>query len=208
MDTVTESQLAIALAREGGIGMLHKNMHIDRQVNEVRKVKRSESGLIIDPITLPPTATVGDAMALMAENKIGGIPIVNKDMKLEGILTNRDLRFAKDPKAGVTEFMTKEKLVIAPEGTDLKGAEGILHQYKIEKLPVVDKNGKLVGLITYKDILKVKDYPHACKDSHGRLRVGAAVGVTADMNDRISRLVQVGVDVITIDTAHGHSEGC
>jgi IMP dehydrogenase len=207
MDTVTESQLAIALAREGGIGMLHKNMHIDRQANEVRKVKRSESGLITDPITLPPTATVGDALTLMGENKIGGIPIVNSSNKLVGILTNRDLRFAKDRKALVTEFMTSENLVLAPEGTDLKGAESILHRYKIEKLPVVDKNGTLVGLITYKDILKVIDYPQACKDEQGRLRVGAAVGVTADIHDRIARLAQVGVDVITIDTAHGHSEG-
>jgi len=207
MDTVTEFRLAIAMAREGGIGILHKNMNADRQAQEVRKVKRSESGLITDPITLPPTATVGDALKLMAENKIGGIPIVDAGHKLLGILTNRDLRFAKDPKAPVTSYMTTENLVLAPQGTDLKGAEGILRHHKIEKLPVVDKIGKLVGLITYRDILKVQDYPQACKDDQGRLRVGAAVGVTADMLERIEKLVHVGVDVVVVDTAHGHSEG-
>lgn len=207
MDTVTEAALAIALAREGGIGVLHKNMSIQKQAEEVRKVKRSESGLITDPITLTPDKTIGAAFSIMSENKIGGIPIVDNSGKLVGILTNRDLRFCKDKTGLVKDFMTHEKIITAPEGTNLKQAEDILHQYKIEKLPVVDKNGNLVGLITYKDILKVRNYPFSCKDDLGRLRVAAAVGVTPDMLDRIDALVHVGVDFICIDTAHGHSKG-
>ena len=207
MDTVTESRLAIALAQEGGIGILHKNMSIDHQADKVRKVKRSESGMILDPITLSVNATLKEALKLMQENKIGGIPIVNDDHKLVGILTNRDLRFEKNVNKKVSEVMTKENLITAPEGTDLKKAESILQKYKIEKLPVVDKKGKLKGLITYKDILKVKAHPNACKDKHGRLLVGAAVGVTPDTSDRISALVAAGVDVVIIDTAHGHSQG-
>lgn len=207
MDTVTESKLAIAIAQQGGIGVLHKNMSIERQADEVRKVKRSESGMIMDPITLPADATLKDAHALMKDNKIGGIPIVAKDNKLLGILTNRDLRFQKNLNTKVVDIMTKDNLITAPEGTTLQKAEGILQKYKIEKLPVVDKKGKLTGLITYKDILKLKDHPNACKDEHGRLRVGAAVGVTADTLDRVSALVKAGVDFIIIDTAHGHSKG-
>lgn len=207
MDTVTESRLAIALAQEGGIGILHKNMSIDRQANEVRRVKRSESGLILDPLTLHENALLKDALKLMSENKIGGIPITNDNGKLVGILTNRDLRFEKDSNRPVREIMTSDKLITAPEGTDLKQAEIILQQYKIEKLPVVDKAGKLIGLITYKDILKIKDHPKACKDKHGRLLVGAAVGVSAETEDRIGALVKAGADVIIIDTAHGHSRG-
>lgn len=207
MDTVTEAQMAIAMAREGGIGVLHKNMNIQSQADEVRKVKRSESGLIIDPITLHPESTLGQAFDIMSENKIGGIPIIEKSGVLVGILTNRDLRFCKDKSGLVKDFMTTDRIITAPEGTSLAQAEDILHQYKIEKLPVVDKNGKLVGLITYKDILKVKNYPFSCKDEFGRLRVAAAVGVTADMFERIEALVNVGVDFICIDTAHGHSRG-
>jgi IMP dehydrogenase len=205
MDTVTESRLAIAMAQQGGVGMLHKNMSIERQAEEVRRVKRSESGMILDPITLLQTATLKQALALMSENKIGGIPIINDQTKLVGILTNRDLRFEKNLSKKVSEVMTKENLVTAPEGTDLKKAESILQKYKIEKLPVVNKQGKLIGLITYRDILKLKDNPNACKDKHGRLLVGAAVGVTPETEDRIIALVKAGVDVITIDTAHGHS---
>jgi IMP dehydrogenase len=207
MDTVTEAQMAIAMAREGGIGVLHKNMSIAQQAEQVRKVKRSESGLIIDPITLQPENTIGEAFDIMAQNRIGGIPIINENSILVGILTNRDLRFRKDRTALVKDFMTKENIITAPEGTSLQQAEEILHEYKIEKLPVVDKSGKLVGLITYKDILKVRNYPISCKDSFGRLRVAAAVGVTADMLERISALVNVSVDFICIDTAHGHSKG-
>lgn len=207
MDTVTESRLAIALAREGGIGILHKNMTIERQALEVRKVKRSESGMIIDPITLQADASVGEALRIMAENKIGGIPIVNKQNNLVGILTNRDLRFCENYNAKVSDLMTSQGLVTAPEGTDLKQAEKILHAHKIEKLPVVNKDGKLIGLITFKDIIKLRDYPSACKDHLGRLRVGAAVGVTHDMLERIDALVRVDVDVVCIDTAHGHSMG-
>ena len=207
MDTVTEYALAIAIAREGGIGMLHKNMSIEKQAEQVRRVKRADSGLIIDPITLHEDATVGDAMLLMKENKIGGIPIINKQNKLVGILTNRDLRFEKDRKKLVSKAMTTEHLITAPKGTDLKKAETILEQYKIEKLPVVDSRGSLVGLITYKDILKVRNNPNSSKDSMGRLLCGAAVGVTADVLERIEALVHVGVDVITVDTAHGHSRG-
>lgn len=207
MDTVTESAMAIAMAREGGMGMLHKNMSIEMQASEVRKVKRSESGLIVDPITLMPDATIGEALNLMKENKIGGIPIIDKTDKLIGILTNRDLRFETRLDAKVSELMTKETLVTAPEGTDLVAAEEILKRHKIEKLPVISRDGKIVGLITYKDILRVQNYPNACKDSFGRLMVGAAVGVTGDMFERIEALLNVGVDVITIDTAHGHSAG-
>lgn len=207
MDTVTEAAMAIAMAREGGMGMLHKNMSIEQQAKEVRKVKRSESGLIVDPITLKPNATVEEALHLMKENKIGGIPIVDEKDKLVGILTNRDLRFETSLQNKVSEIMTKDKLITAPEGTDLLAAEKILQKHKIEKLPVVSRDGKLVGLITYKDILRVQNYPIACKDTFGRLMVGAAVGVTADMFERIEALLNVGVDVITIDTAHGHSAG-
>lgn len=207
MDTVTESAMAIAIAQNGGIGMLHKNMSIKQQAAEVRKVKRSESGLIVDPITLHQNATIGEALALMEENRIGGIPIVDDAQKLVGILTNRDLRFEKNPTRPIAEVMTKDHLVTAAEGTSFHQAEGILQQHKIEKLPVVDANYKLIGLITYKDILKLKDHPMACKDELGRLRVGAAVGVTADMLERVQALVNAGVDVITIDTAHGHSAG-
>jgi len=207
MDTVTESALAIAMAQEGGIGMLHKNMSIEAQAREVRRVKRSESGLIVDPITLHQDATLAEALELMKENKIGGIPIIDGDRNLVGILTNRDLRFEKILSRPVSEVMTSARLITAKEGTSLKEAEGILQEHKIEKLPVVDKNNKLIGLITYRDILKIKDYPHASKDNLGRLRVGAAVGVTADMLERVAALVYAGVDVITIDTAHGHSLG-
>jgi IMP dehydrogenase len=207
MDTVTESLLAIAMAREGGIGILHKNMSIEKQAEEVRKVKRSESGLIIDPVTLNKDATISHALSLMKEYKIGGIPIVDEENNLVGILTNRDLRFEKDHSRPIKEVMTTENLITAPEGTDLKKAEVILKDYKIEKLPIVSKKGKLVGLITYKDILKLKNYPRAGKDKFGRLMVGAAVGVTHDTMDRISALLNNGVDVICIDTAHGHSKG-
>ena len=207
MDTVTEASLAIALAREGGLGILHKNMTIEKQAEQVRKVKRSESGLIIDPITLPADATIGDALKLMKENKIGGIPIVDNHNVLVGILTNRDLRFETDKKKKVSEVMTKENLIIAPEGTDLKKAETILHKYKIEKLPVVGKAGKLTGLITYRDILQLRNYPNAVKDEFGRLLVGAALGITKDINERAAALINVGVDVVTLDSAHGHSKG-
>ncbi len=207
MDTVTEANLAIALAREGGIGILHKNMSIERQAEQVRKVKRSESGMIVDPITLEVSSTIGDALKLMKENKIGGIPIVDKTNKLVGILTNRDLRFETDRKRKVSEVMTKENLVIAPEGTDLKKAEKILRQYKIEKLPVVNKQGKLIGLITYRDILQLSAFPNAVKDKIGRLLVGAALGITKDLLERAAALQAVGVDIVTLDSAHGHSKG-
>ena len=207
MDTVTEAQLAIAMALDGGIGMIHKNMSIERQAGQVRKVKRSQSGMILDPITLKGNGTSGDAEAIMKENKIGGIPVVDENNKLIGIVTNRDLRFEKNPKKPVTQIMTKENLITANAEVGLLEAEEILQKHKIEKLPIVDKNGKLTGLITYKDILKNKDRPNACKDEYGRLRVGAAVGVTADMIDRIEALIGAGVDVVSIDTAHGHSKG-
>ena len=207
MDTVTEAGLAMALAREGGLGILHKNMSIDEQAEQVRKVKRSESGLILDPITLLEDATIGDAMRLMRENKIGGIPIIDKQGKLAGILTNRDLRFEDNKKRKVSEVMTKDKLVTAPEGTDLKKAEKILRQYKIEKLPVVSKSGKLIGLITYRDILQLYSFPNALKDQFGRLIVGAGVGITKDLLDRVAALQHTGVDVIALDSAHGHSKG-
>lgn len=207
MDTVTEANLAIALAREGGVGILHKNMSIEQQADQVRKVKRSESGLIIDPITLSPDQTIREAVMLMRENRIGGIPIVDSNKVLVGILTNRDLRFEKNMRKKVSEVMTKENLVTAPQGTTLLKAEKILQQQKIEKLPIVDKAGKLIGLITFRDILQHSSYPNACKDSFGRLLAGAAVGVTVDILDRVDALVQAGVDIITLDSAHGHSKG-
>ncbi|MBR9832547.1 IMP dehydrogenase [Acidiluteibacter ferrifornacis] len=206
MDTVTESALAIAIAQEGGIGVLHKNMSIEAQAGEVRKVKRSESGMIKDPITLHDSATVFDAKKIMRENKIGGIPIVDDQNVLVGIITNRDLRFEKDFNKKVADIMTTQELITAQEGTDLSKAESILQQHKIEKLPVVNENNELVGLITYRDIIKLKERPNACKDEFGRLRVAAAVGVTADVVDRITALVAVGVDAVVIDTAHGHSK--
>lgn len=207
MDTVTESGMAIAMAREGGIGIIHKNMTIARQAEEVKKVKRSESGMIMEPVTLSADASLNEAVKLMRDHKIGGIPVVDGNQVLKGIITNRDLRFEKDLDKKVSEVMTKENLITAELGTDLKGAQTILEKYKIEKLPIVDADNKLVGLITFKDIQKVKNYPKACKDAHGRLVVGAAVGVTADTLERVSALVAVGVDVIAIDTAHGHSKG-
>lgn len=207
MDTVTEANLAIALAREGGIGILHKNMSIDQQVEQVRKVKRSESGMIIDPVTLHEDAIIEDALKLMRENRIGGIPIVDRSNKLVGILTNRDLRFETNRKKKVKEVMTSENLVTAPEGTDLRKAEKILQNYKIEKLPVVKKNGQLMGLITYRDILQLQSFPNSAKDEFGRLRVGAALGITKDMLDRTAALQQIGVDVVCLDSAHGHTKG-
>jgi len=207
MDTVTESNLAIALAREGGIGILHKNMSIERQCDEVDKVKRSESGMIQDPVTLSPEKTIKDALLLMKKYRVSGIPIINSSKKLVGILTNRDLRFEPNEKLKVSELMTKENLITAPMGTTLEKAEKILQKYKIEKLPVVDKKGVLKGLITFKDIMKKKRHPFACKDEHGRLRVGAAVGVTNDTFDRIEALALAGADAIVVDTAHGHSKG-
>ncbi len=207
MDTVTEASLAIALAREGGLGILHKNMSIDQQADQVRKVKRSESGLILDPLTLSPDATIGEALRLMRENKIGGIPIVDTNHKLVGILTNRDLRFETHYKDKVSTVMTKDNLITAPEGTDLKKAELIFKKNKIEKLPVVNKAGKLIGLVTFSDILKLKSHPHAVKDSFGRLLVGAGVGITGDIMDRVDALHKVGVDIICLDSAHGHTKG-
>ena len=207
MDTVTEHELAISIAQQGGIGVIHKNMSIERQANEVRKVKRSESGMILDPITLNEEALVGDALRLMAENKIGGIPVISKERKLKGIVTNRDLRFEKKLNKKIAEVMTKENLVTANEGVDLVKAENILQNHKIEKLPVIDENDFLVGLITFKDIIKVKQHPNSCKDEFGRLRVAAAVGVSKDTFDRIEALVKSSVDAIVIDTAHGHSKG-
>jgi IMP dehydrogenase len=207
MDTVTEAQLAIALAREGGLGILHKNMSIEQQSSEVRKVKRSENGLILDPITLTADATIGEAVFLMRENKIGGIPIVDTGGKLVGILTNRDLRFETDHKKKVSAVMTSEHLITAPEGTDLKKAELIFKKNKIEKLPVVNRSGKLIGLVTFGDILKLKSHPHAVKDSFGRLLVGAGVGITADTLQRVDALHKAGVDVICLDSAHGHTKG-
>jgi len=207
MDTVTESNLAIALAREGGIGILHKNMSIEKQSEEVDRVKRSESGMIQKPVTLTPEKKIKDALELMKKYSVSGIPVVNLSQKLVGILTNRDLRFEPNVNLRVSELMTHENLITAPVGTTLEKAEIILQKYKIEKLPVVDKKGTLRGLITFKDIMKKKKHPYACKDVHGRLRVGAAVGITGDTLDRIASLVNAGVDVIVIDTAHGHSVG-
>jgi IMP dehydrogenase len=207
MDTVTEKALAIAIARQGGMGIIHKNMSIEEQAEQVRSVKRSESGMIIDPVRLGVDALVGDAQALMKKFRIGGIPIVDQFDKLIGILTNRDLRFETKLDRPVKDLMTSENLVTAREGTNLDQAKQILQRHKIEKLPVVDKNNTLVGLITYKDIMKVENYPNSCKDSLGRLVVGAAVGVTGDMRERVEALMKVGVDAICIDTAHGHSRG-
>ena len=207
MDTVTESDMAIAIAREGGIGVLHKNMSIEAQANEVRKVKRSESGMIIDPITLPKDATVADAKRNMREHSIGGIPIVDDKGLLIGIVTNRDLRFEKNNTRKIEEVMTSDNLVTTAQGTSLKDAEGILQENKIEKLPVVDANNKLVGLITFRDITKVTLKPNANKDGFGRLRVAAALGVTADVVERTEALVNAGVDAVIIDTAHGHTKG-
>ncbi len=207
MDTVTESAMAIAIAREGGIGILHKNLSIEDQCNEVDKVKRSESGMIRNPITLTPNKTIGDALELMKKYRISGIPIVDNNSKLVGILTNRDLRFEPNKNLKVSDIMTKENLITAPLGTTLEKAEHILQKHKIEKLPVVDKSGTLKGLITFKDILKKKKHPFACKDEHGRLRVGAGVGVTYDTVERVKSLTDAGADAIVIDTAHGHSAG-
>ncbi|MFN3950824.1 MAG: IMP dehydrogenase [Thermaurantimonas sp.] len=207
MDTVTESSMAIAIAQEGGIGVLHKNMSIEQQAIEVRKVKRAESGMIIDPVTLRPDAKVLEAKKLMSEYKIGGIPIVDENKHLIGILTNRDLRFENDDSKIVGEVMTRERLVTANENTSLEEAESILQFHKIEKLPIVNKNGILVGLITYRDVNKLKIKPNSCKDKLGRLRVAAAVGITPDILDRVDALVASFVDAIVIDTAHGHSKG-
>jgi IMP dehydrogenase len=208
MDTVTEHRLAIAIAQEGGIGVLHKNMSIEAQAEEVRRVKRSESGMIMEPVTLRENASIGDALKMMAENKIGGIPVVDAKSKLIGIVTNRDLRFEKKFDRPVLQVMTaREKLITAAPGINLKKAEEILQKHKIEKLPIIDKQNKLVGLITYKDIIKIKVRPNACKDERGRLRVAAAVGVTPDTLDRVAALVMAGVDAVIIDTAHGHSKG-
>jgi IMP dehydrogenase len=207
MDTVTESALAIAIAQQGGIGVVHKNMTIEQQAMQVRKVKRSESGMIVDPITLLESALVQDALQLMRENSIGGIPVVNQHRELKGILTNRDLRFEKNMLRPVTEIMTSENIITTGETTDLTTAEVILQQNRIEKLPVVDEHNRLIGLITYRDIIKVKEHPYSCKDSLGRLRVAAAVGVTHDTMERVTALVEAGVDAIVIDTAHGHTKG-
>jgi len=207
MDTVTEAKMAISIAREGGIGVIHKNMPIADQAKQVEIVKRAENGMISNPVTIRKGATVGNALALMAEYKIGGIPVVDEGGYLVGIVTNRDLRFQRDMTKQIDDVMTKENLITTSRSTDLEAAADILQQYKIEKLPVVDNDNKLVGLLTYKDITKAKDKPMACKDAQGRLRVAAGVGVTADVFDRIDALVAVGVDAIVIDTAHGHSEG-
>jgi IMP dehydrogenase len=207
MDTVTEHRLAIALARQGGIGFVHKNMPIAAQAEMVRKVKRSESGMITDPITLTPDKLVGDALHLMAEYKISGVPIVTAGGDLVGILTNRDLRFETDPTRPVTELMTSKNLVTVPEGTTLEQAKEMLHRHRIEKLLVVNGRGKLSGMITVKDIMNQLEYPHSCKDEQGRLRVGAAIGAGGDYLERAAALVRAGVDVLTIDTAHGHAHG-
>lgn len=207
MDTVTEHRLAIAIAREGGIGVVHKNMSIEAQAEQVRSVKRSESGMIIDPVTLKKDAKVKDALGLMKKYRIGGIPIVDDNKKLVGILTNRDLRFETSSDKAISELMTCDQIITAPTNTSLKEAKSILQKHKIEKLPVVDAKGTLEGLITYKDIMKVQDYPNSCKDKFGRLVVAAAVGVTNDLHERVQALVDVDVDAICIDTAHGHSKG-
>jgi IMP dehydrogenase len=207
MDTVTENEMAIALAREGGIGIIHKNMSIERQAGEVDKVKRSESGMILNPVTLTSDKTIGEALLTMEKFKISGFPVIDINGQLIGILTNRDLRFDPDLNAKVGDIMTKENLITAPVGTNLDQAEKILHKYKIEKLPVVDKNGKIKGLITFKDIIKRRKFPNACKDKFGRLRAGAAVGIAADTLERVAELVKAGVDVVVVDTAHGHSQG-
>ncbi|MCI6856654.1 MAG: IMP dehydrogenase [Bacteroidales bacterium] len=206
MDTVTESQMAIAIAREGGIGVIHKNMSIEEQARQVAIVKRAENGMIYDPVTIKRGSTVKDALDMMAEYKIGGIPVVDDNRTLVGIVTNRDLRFERDLNKRIDEVMTKENLVTTSQSTDMETASQILQQHKIEKLPVVDKDNKLIGLITYKDITKAKDKPMACKDSKGRLRVAAGVGVTADTLERMEALINAGADAIVIDTAHGHSK--
>ncbi len=207
MDTVTESEMAIAIARFGGIGIIHKNMTIAQQAKEVSKVKRSENGMIQHPITLPGDATLKDALKLMKDNSIGGIPVIDSKDILIGIITNRDLRFEKNTSKKIKDVMTSKNLITSEIGTDLAKAESILQKYKIEKLPITDKKGKLVGLITFKDIQKVKNHPMASKDHHGRLLVGAAVGITSDTLERVKALVDAEVDVITLDTAHGHSKG-
>ncbi|HOX82686.1 MAG TPA: IMP dehydrogenase [Chryseolinea sp.] len=207
MDTVTEAEMAIGMAMEGGLGFIHKNMKIALQAEQVRKVKRSQSGLILDPVTLSINSTVAEAARIMREFKIGGIPVVDGNGKLLGIITNRDLRFQKDMNVSVEKIMTKDNLITAPEGITLQQAEGTLKKYKIEKLPIVNKKGKLIGLITFKDIQKKSNNPSACQDKFGRLCVGAAVGVTPDILDRIDALKAAGVDIISIDTAHGHSKG-
>jgi len=207
MDTVTESAMAIAIARQGGIGVIHKNMTIAQQANEVRRVKRSENGMIQDPVTLERHATVGDALDIMREHKIGGIPVISDKNDLVGIVTNRDLRFEKDRARPVTEVMTSESLIVTENGDDFEMAEEMLREHRIEKLPVVDKKGKLVGLITYRDLIKLTEFPLSCKDKFGRLRVAAAVGVTSDTVERMQALIDAGVDAIIVDTAHGHSKG-
>ncbi len=207
MDTVTESQLAIAIAREGGIGVIHKNMSIEEQARQVHTVKRAENGMIYDPVTIKIGSTVSDALNMMKEYRIGGIPVVDGEMNLVGIVTNRDLRFEKNLNRRIDEVMTKENIVTTTQSTNLEEAAEILQNHKIEKLPVIDKDGKLIGLVTYKDITKAKDKPNACKDSYGRLRVAAGIGVTGDSLLRAEALVKAGVDAIVIDTAHGHSKG-
>lgn len=207
MDTVTGFELAIAIAQQGGIGVIHKNMTIEEQAREVRKVKRSESGMIQDPITMLENSTVGDALQIMSENKIGGIPVVDADKKLVGIVTNRDLRFQKDMVKPISEVMTSKNLVTADKGTTLQQAEVTLQEYKIEKLPVISADNTLIGLITYRDIIKVRKHPNSCKDQYGRLRVAAAIGVTADSLQRTEALVKAGVDALVVDTAHGHTKG-
>ena len=207
MDTVTEAKLAIAIAREGGIGVIHKNMSIAEQARQVHAVKRAENGMIYDPVTITRGSTVREALAIMKEFHIGGIPVVDENKKLVGIVTNRDLRFERNLDSLVDDVMTKENLVTTSQSTDLQQAADILQRYKIEKLPVVDKDGRLVGLVTYKDITKAKDKPNACKDKLGRLRVAAGIGVTNDSMQRADALVEAGVDAIVIDTAHGHSKG-
>ena len=207
MDTVTEAKLAIAIAREGGIGVIHKNMSIEAQAQQVRFVKRAENGMISNPVSILRDKTVGQALAMMAEFKIGGIPVVDTNNYLVGIVTNRDLRFRRDMNQLIDDVMTKDRIITTRQSTDLEAAADILQQHKIEKLPVVDSENRLIGLITYKDITKAKDKPFACKDEHGRLRVAAGVGVTYDTLDRVAALVEAGVDAIVIDTAHGHSKG-
>ena len=207
MDTVTESQMAIAIAREGGIGVIHKNMPIEEQARQVHAVKRAENGMIYDPVTIKRGSTVQDALNMMHEYKIGGIPVVDDERNLVGIVTNRDLRFERDLTKVIDDVMTKENLVVTSQSTNLEEAADILQNHKIEKLPVVDKNGKLVGLVTYKDITKAKDKPNAAKDALGRLRVAAGIGVTKDSMERARALVEAGVDALVIDTAHGHTKG-
>jgi IMP dehydrogenase len=207
MDTVTEAKMAIAIAREGGIGVIHKNMSIEAQARQVNQVKRAETGMIYAPVTTSPQATVRDVLNIMSEYHIGGVPVVDDQRKLVGIVTNRDLRFQKDLSRQISEVMTSQNLITAHVGTDLAAAADILQEHKIEKLPVVDDEGRLVGLITYKDITKAKDKPNACKDAKGRLRVAAGVGVTGDVLDRVAALVEAGVDAVVVDTAHGHSKG-